>query len=91
MPNWLRKWNVTGSKGDIYVVSEDENGDYACSCPVWTYRRKVCKHIIWLKQQLPGLKPSFVSKEVKATKKKINAVKKAMLKLQDDPSIPDWF
>lgn len=91
MAMWIKKWNVEGSTGNTYVVSQDENGEFGCSCPVWTFRRKVCKHIIWLKDQLPGLKPSTVSKEAKAAKKEKDAVKKAMLKLHNDPSVPDWF
>ena len=99
MPEWIRKWNVTGSTGNIYVVSEDENGEFGCSCPVWTFKRKTCKHIIWLKDQLPGLKPDFVNTEFaaakkaakKAEKKEKAAVQKALEKLYNDPNILEWF
>lgn len=28
-----------------YIVVEKEDGSWQCSCPVWIYRRKICKHI----------------------------------------------
>jgi len=28
-----------------YIVSETTTGDWECSCPVWKFRRKECKHI----------------------------------------------
>lgn len=37
------KWEVKGSKGNIYIVEKSENG-LACSCPGFTFRGK-CKHI----------------------------------------------
>ena len=38
-----KEWKVTGSKGDVYTVSE-EQGNYSCTCTGFTYRGK-CKHI----------------------------------------------
>ncbi|MCA9499904.1 MAG: SWIM zinc finger family protein [Nitrospira sp.] len=28
-----------------YIVSQDEQGEWGCSCPVWKFSRKPCKHI----------------------------------------------
>lgn len=28
-----------------YIVTQKEDGTWQCSCPVWIYRRKICKHI----------------------------------------------
>jgi len=53
MTTWIRKWDVTGSRGDIYIVSLDAEGKYGCSCPVWKYQRKECKHILEVKRTLP--------------------------------------
>jgi hypothetical protein len=33
-----------GSTGTMYTVTHD-NGEWACSCPHWIYRRGECKHI----------------------------------------------
>lgn len=35
---------IKGSKGDVYTVTND-NGRYACTCPIALYRRQTCKHI----------------------------------------------
>ena len=37
------EWKVTGSKGDVYTVKE-EQGNYSCTCTGFVYRGK-CKHI----------------------------------------------
>lgn len=37
------EWRVTGSKGDVYTVRE-EQGHYSCTCSGFTYRGR-CKHI----------------------------------------------
>lgn len=29
----------------MWVVSQAADGEWGCSCPVWKYRRKACKHI----------------------------------------------
>lgn len=43
---WVKKWNVPGSNNNTWVVSQDADGNYGCSCPDWKFRRhKECKHI----------------------------------------------
>ena len=38
-----RVWEVKGSKGDVYKVSET-NGEYSCTCSGFRFRAK-CKHV----------------------------------------------
>jgi hypothetical protein len=39
----VRSWQVQGSKGNTYTVS-DNGGTWTCSCPGFGWRRK-CKHV----------------------------------------------
>jgi hypothetical protein len=44
---WVKRWKVEShsTTGKFYTVALDRNGEYGCSCPVWKFRRKQCKHI----------------------------------------------
>lgn len=43
---WVKRWQVPKSSGDgWWVVAVDKAGNYACSCPVWKFRRRECHHI----------------------------------------------
>ena len=33
-----------------YIVTQKEDGTWQCSCPVWIYRRRTCKHIEAVKE-----------------------------------------
>ena len=47
-PQYVRYWEIEGSKGNIYKVSQRADGDFACSCPKWIYCKKpkiYCHHI----------------------------------------------
>ena len=48
---WIRRWKIRNSKdtGD-WTVAIDEDGNYGCSCPVWKFKRKECKHIRFVKE-----------------------------------------
>lgn len=39
----LKTWTLKGSKGDTYIVTE-ENGQLSCTCPGFQFRGK-CKHL----------------------------------------------
>lgn len=47
--NTAPSWEVTGSKGDKYIVTKEENG-YTCSCTGFSFRGK-CKHITQIQEQ----------------------------------------
>ncbi|MBT9164812.1 MAG: hypothetical protein DDT23_00819 [candidate division WS2 bacterium] len=51
---WIRRWKVKSGSGDSeYTVSMKENGDFACSCPKWKFKkgeREDCHHIKGVKQ-----------------------------------------
>ena len=49
---WVKKWEVNGSNDEIWVVSQDREGNFGCSCPVWKFKRHECKHIQEIKGQL---------------------------------------
>ena len=59
MSKWIKKWSVTGSSGAVWVVSVDEKGEYACSCPVWKFKRRECKHIDLVKAGACGNGDSY--------------------------------
>jgi len=65
MPKWIKKWKVEGSRGDIYTVAVDTEGNYGCSCPQWKFRRQECKHIKYIKQTKP--EPEILIKPKKPT------------------------
>lgn len=46
---WVKRWNVKGSNENIWVVAIDKEGNYACSCPQWKFRRIECHHIKFIK------------------------------------------
>jgi len=45
-----RQYQVPGSKGAIYTVSDD-NGAWSCTCPASKWQRGECKHIVKLKAE----------------------------------------
>ena len=45
-----RVWEVKGSKGDVYKVSE-LNGEYSCSCSGFKFRAK-CRHVESIRQEV---------------------------------------
>lgn len=45
---YVDSWEVTGSKGDVYKVSQRKDGTFACNCPAWKFKpapKPDCKHI----------------------------------------------
>ncbi len=45
----VKEWKITGSRGNIYIITKDSLGDVECTCPDYYYRRRFmggfCKHI----------------------------------------------
>ena len=37
---WVKQWVMPSSSGGNYIVSEDKDGNFACSCIGWTLRIK---------------------------------------------------
>ncbi len=54
MSKWVKQWDVAGSSGATWTVSVNNKGEYACSCPVWKFRRRECKHIDLVKAGMCG-------------------------------------
>jgi hypothetical protein len=52
MPRWVKKWEVEGNSGSIWVVSVSDQNEWGCSCPVWKFRRQTCHHILDIKTRL---------------------------------------
>ena len=49
---WVKRWVVPSSSGDgKYIVGQDAEGNWGCSCPAWTRHvpRQDCKHILDVK------------------------------------------
>jgi Fanconi anemia group M protein len=58
----LRSWRVPSQSrlGVEYVVSVDDGGVWSCTCPHYTYRRSICKHIVMVQTELSTPKPKYV-------------------------------
>ena len=47
---WVRRWEVAASNGGTWIVAQDKDGEYGCSCPVWKFKRQECHHIAAIKR-----------------------------------------
>ncbi len=63
---WIKRWTVASESGPgVYIVALDKDGTYGCSCPVWKFHRKQCKHIQEvLAGRAPTLEDSVLSRLV---------------------------
>jgi Fanconi anemia group M protein len=43
-----------------YTVSVDDGGVWSCTCPHYTYRHTICKHIVMVQTELSTPKPKYV-------------------------------
>lgn len=59
---WLIKSFTDPEKS--YKVSLRTDGRYECSCPVWIYRRRECKHIEAIKAAREDVETEFLIEEV---------------------------
>ncbi len=43
----VKEWKIPSSsdKSKVYIVTRRGDGSFACTCPHFVYRKKVCKHI----------------------------------------------
>lgn len=62
---WVKHWDVIGTSGKKYKVSQREDGVFGCTCPAWKFqklefeKRKACQHILQKQLQLTGQGYSF--------------------------------
>jgi Fanconi anemia group M protein len=58
----LRSWSVPSQSrpGIEYTVSVDDGGVWSCTCPHYTYRHTICKHIVMVQTELSTPKPRYV-------------------------------
>jgi Fanconi anemia group M protein len=58
----LRSWRVPSHSrpGVEYTVSVDDGGVWSCTCPHYTYRHTICKHIVMVQTELSKPKPKYV-------------------------------
>jgi ERCC4-related helicase len=58
----LRSWRVPSQSrpGIEYTVSVDDGGVWSCTCPHYTYRHTICKHIVMVQTELSTPKPKYV-------------------------------
>jgi Fanconi anemia group M protein len=58
----LRSWSVPSQSrpGIEYTVSVDDGGVWSCTCPHYTYRHTICKHIVMVQTELSTPKPKYV-------------------------------
>lgn len=53
MARWVRGWDVESDSSDsVYRVSISDQEEWGCSCPVWKFRRQVCKHILKIQSEI---------------------------------------
>ena len=61
---WVERWSVPSKSNPnlSYVVAKNATGDFGCSCPVWKFHRRTCKHILQVQNQLarPVLGRAFI-------------------------------
>lgn len=65
---WVRSWQVVGTSGKPYKVSQRQDGTFGCSCPAWMFSkvhpRPDCQHILRKRMELNEI-PVKVSKSKK--------------------------
>lgn len=51
----INRWQVTGTSGRTYTVSQHQDGHFGCDCAAWRFQRngrKDCQHILAKKMEL---------------------------------------
>ena len=50
---WTHRWYVVKKNTESsYVVSMAKGKEFGCSCPVWKFQRRECKHIAGIRHSL---------------------------------------
>lgn len=51
---YIKKWEIPSEKDSnkFYTVSLTDKNTFACSCPIWIFKRQECKHIQRVKKAL---------------------------------------
>jgi Fanconi anemia group M protein len=59
----LRSWRVPSQSapGVEYTVTLSDDGSWSCTCPHFTYRRVICKHILRVMEELSAARTSYVA------------------------------
>ena len=53
MAKWIQSFEVPSTSGNgTYIVSQDRDGNFGCSCPQWRFKRRECKHVVKIKAQV---------------------------------------
>ncbi len=92
MPKWVERIPVDSETSDAtYIVGISAEGEFACSCPHWKFRRLPCKHIAGVKAERSGqakvaMKKSDSKKVMDhfSDKPDFTARPRRMIQLEDD-------
>lgn len=90
---YIKKWNILSETDEnkTYVVSLTDKNTFACSCPIWIFRRQECKHIARVKQELENNKTEYpLHNEIKLNPLQIvyANVKEVTLKNNNEVYVP---
>jgi uncharacterized Zn finger protein len=64
-PNCGREFELGPPHVPEYLVSERDNGQFECTCPVWIFNREDCKHIIWIRAHRNDIEEAVATKATK--------------------------
>lgn len=74
---WIKRWEVNGTDGHIWIVALGDDGKWGCSCPVWKFKRVECHHIDMIRSEYQDNKKEYTELEIQL----LNVIKRCMDKL----------